>query len=106
MIWQTAAYSDGRWKAVLITLEEAKLYLRVDAEDEDTLITSLIESAEKLCMDVARLDNEALVEEAATTRIAVLYTVAYLYEHREEADHHDLVLTLRSLLFGVRKAAF
>lgn len=90
----------------MITLEEAKLYLRVDSDDEDTLIISLIESAEKLCMDVARLDNETLVEEAATTRIAILYAVAYLFEHREEADHHDLILTLRSLLFGVRKAVF
>lgn len=32
--------------------------------------------------------------------------VAYLYEHREEADHHALTLTLRSLLFGSRKEAF
>ena len=29
-----------------------------------------------------------------------------LYEHREDADHHDLTMTLRSLLFGIRKAAF
>ena len=39
-------------------------------------------------------------------RIGILYAVAYLYEHREEADHHELTLTLRSLLFGIRKAAF
>jgi hypothetical protein len=39
-------------------------------------------------------------------RIAVLYTVAYLYEHREEADHSQLNLTLRALLFGVRKEGF
>ena len=37
---------------------------------------------------------------------AVLYTVAYLYEHREEADHRTLTLTLRSLLFGVRREGF
>ena len=36
----------------------------------------------------------------------MLYTIAYLYEHREEADHHDLALTLRALLFGIREAAF
>ena len=38
--------------------------------------------------------------------IAILYSIGYLYEHREEADHHALTLTLRSLLFGVRKEAF
>jgi hypothetical protein len=29
--------------------------------------------------------------------------VGYLYEHREEGDHHDLTLTLRSLLFAIRE---
>nr|DAY27944.1 MAG TPA: hypothetical protein [Caudoviricetes sp.] len=36
----------------------------------------------------------------------MLYAVSYLYEHREEADHRGLALTLRSLLFGVRKEVF
>jgi hypothetical protein len=35
-----------------------------------------------------------------------MYAAAYLYEHREEADHHALIITLRSLLFGDRKAEF
>ena len=36
-------------------------------------------------------------------RIAILYTVGYLYEHREEADHHDLTLTLRAILSSIRE---
>lgn len=36
-------------------------------------------------------------------RSAVLYALAYLFEHREEADHHELTLTLRSLLFSLRE---
>ena len=39
-------------------------------------------------------------------RISVLYAAAYLYEHREEADHNALALTLRALLFGSRKEGF
>lgn len=31
------------------------------------------------------------------------YALGYLFEHREDADHHDLTLTLRSLLFGIRE---
>lgn len=38
-----------------------------------------------------------------TMRVAVLYALAYLYEHREEADHHTLTLTLRYLLFSLRE---
>ena len=36
-------------------------------------------------------------------RVAILYALGYLYEHREEADHHSLTLTLRSLLFSIRE---
>jgi len=99
----------------LISLEEAKGYLRVDTADEDAMIGILISSAGRLCADVARLTNEqwAAVDSNAedasltpireTMRVAILYAVGYLFEHREEADHHDLTLTLRSLLFGIRE---
>ena len=36
-------------------------------------------------------------------RVAILYALGYLFEHREEADHHALTLTLRSLLFSIRE---
>lgn len=90
----------------MITLEEAKAYLRQDASDDDTLITGMIESAEKLVKDVARLDDESFEANAEEVRIASFYALAYLYEHREEADHHELMLTLRAILFGVREARF
>ena len=91
---------------MLVTLSEMKQYLRVDTASEDTLITNIIKTAESICRDVARLDEESFEEQSAVTRLAVLYAEAYLYEHREEADHHQLVITLRSLLFGVRKEGF
>lgn len=88
-----------------VTLAEMKQYLRVDYSDDDALITNLIDTAEKLCLDVARKEA-ADTENDGTFRTAVLYAVAYLYEHREEADHKKLTLSLRSLLFGIRKEAF
>ena len=102
----------------LISLAEAKNYLRVDSSDDDAMISSLLYSAGLLAKDVARLSDEKWQEInqteseqdstevlylRASLRIAVLYALAYLYEHREEADHHDLVLTLRNLLFSVRE---
>lgn len=91
----------------MLTLEEVKQYLRVDFSDDDDLITSLISTAQMLCMDVARMeDADVFAASGDNARTAVLYTVAYLYEHREEADHHALTLTLRALLFGMRKEAF
>lgn len=98
-----------------ITLGEAKSYLRVDSADEDDLIESLLLSAERLCVDVSRLSEEKWVAAKSDTeddslspvretmRVAILYTVGYLFEHREEADHHGLTLTLRSILFAIRE---
>ena len=92
---------------MLLELEEVKNYLRVDSDEEDDLVSGLSQSAETLCMDVARIaDAEEFAARGDTAKTAVLYATAYLYEHREEADHHALTLTLRSLLFGVRKEGF
>ena len=105
----------------LLSLPEVKEYLRVDTADEDATIGILQTSAERLCVDVARLtkgqwsvinsdveeselyskDELAAVRE--TMKVAILYATAYLFEHREEADHHALTLTLRSILFAIRE---
>ena len=99
----------------LISLVDAKEYLRVDTEDEDATIGVLLSSAGRLCADVARLTEEqweavnsdtedaSLTPVRETMTVAILYALGYLFEHREDADHHDLTLTLRSLLFGIRE---
>ena len=101
----------------LISLEEAKAYLRVDTADEDAMIGTLLSAAGRLCADVARLtdeqweavssgtDDASLVPVRETMRVAILYALGYLFEHREEADHHALTLTLRSILFAIREGA-
>lgn len=89
-----------------VTLEEMKSYLRVDFDDDDAIITALITGAEKLCADILRADSPDVLAKVEVGKVAVMYAVAYFYEHREEADHNALTLTLRSLLFGSRKEAF
>ena len=113
----------------LITLDEAKVYLRVDSGMDDELIADLLTSAEKITSDVARLtadewdtlwdeDTETITihgTELSETEIlqlknllraAILFSLGYLYEHREEANHHDLMMTLRNLLASVREGVF
>ena len=91
---------------MVVTLEEMKNYLRVDHDEDDALIENMVRASEKICMDVARIDDTGEFAAVENTKIAVLYTASYLYEHREDADHHALTLTLRALLFGSRKEAF
>ncbi|MBE7727950.1 MAG: phage gp6-like head-tail connector protein [Enterocloster citroniae] len=89
-----------------VTLEDMKNYLRVDYDEDDALIGCLLQSAEKTCMDIIRTDDAAVLEQDKNAEVAVMYAAAYLYEHREEADHHAMMLTLRALLSGSRKEAF
>lgn len=91
---------------MVVTLEDAKMYLRVDSNLEDEYIMGLIQTAEQLVMDAGRFDAETLEQECAITRVAVLYAAAYLFEHREEADFHELNGMLRYLLFGIRNEVF
>lgn len=90
---------------MLVSLAELKNYLRIDSNDDDTLLNGLIESAEKTCADILRIDISEL-EDTSNVKIAVLYTATYLYEHREQADHNKMNLTLRALLFGDRSDEF
>ena len=90
----------------MVTLDEAKNYLRVDYADDDALILQLIDTAERLTKDAGRLSDEEFDSNESSVRIAVLYAIGYLYEHREEADLHELTLMLRAILFGVRKVVF
>ena len=87
----------------MITLKEAKNYLRVDYEEDDSLIQNLISTAKQLVMDVGRMDEERFSENEDVVRTAMLYTVSYLYENRNTADFSRLTLTLRAMLFAQRE---
>ena len=91
---------------MLVTLQTAKQYLRVDSEDDDALIENLIQTSEKFCKDVLRLEEAEELPDAPEVLIAVLYALAYLYEHRENGVHDGMMMNLRSLLSGIRKEKF
>ena len=90
----------------MVTVEEARNYLRIDNEDDDGLIETLLNTAVRLCTDISRCSTKEEFFKSGLSKTAVLYTLGYLYEHREEADHHELTLTLRSLLFPLREGVF
>lgn len=90
---------------MIVSIDEMKAYLRVDFDDDDVLIQNFIITGQDLCADIARLSFDEL-SAIPSSKIAVMYAVAYLYEHREDADHHQLTMSLRSLLEGVRRSVF
>lgn len=93
---------------MLVTMEEAREYLRIDEDDttNDDVILSSLEAAENLCLDIARCSEDEAMEQSTIFHEAILYAAAFLYEHREEADYAGLLSQLRLLLFSVRKSRF
>lgn len=96
----------------MLTLQETKEFLRIDGDEEDALISSLILTAKDLTEDVMRRKLSDFEELPETVRQAMLILVATLYEERQVskgktgvsvADTLDLV---RRMLFAYRKGAF
>lgn len=88
---------------MVVTLEKAKLYLRVDGDEEDTLIASFLETANQLCEGVLRMSLDEFDEMPKTVDQAILYITANLYEHREDLDMKVVEDVIRRLLSPYRK---
>ena len=90
----------------IVTLDEMKSYLRVDYDDDDELIISMLQTANEMCLETVRCDDIFMLAQYPSSRIAIMYAVAFMYENRDKTDYHQLMISLRSLLSGIRKAVF
>jgi len=88
---------------LIVSLEEAKLYLRVDGDAEDALITVFIETAEEICEGILRSSLSEFEEIPDTVKQAIMYVVANLYEKRETLDMKEVMDIVSRLLFSYRK---
>ena len=103
-------YSDiSTFNPRLISRGEACAYLRVDDYNpEHDFIDDCIENGTRICFEEARVTpteweevkDDSMIRDIM--RVAVLYSLGWLYEHKDE-DQHDLRLTLRILLFEIRE---
>lgn len=87
---------------MLVSLEEAKAYLKIEYDEEDDLLLSLIASAEDLCATILRKD----LPEDDTVRVAILYAVSYQFDSRGETNMTELVGMLKAILSGKREVIF
>lgn len=90
----------------MVSFEEAKQYLKVDTDYDDELIRRLLKNAKQIVTDVLRVEKIADIEEKEVLRIAILYTLSYLYDERGNANFKNLMLDLRALLQSHRRAIF
>jgi uncharacterized phage protein (predicted DNA packaging) len=91
---------------MVITLEQAKQYLRLENTDEDALIQSLILTAENLCEDILRFKISEFEEVPEIIKTSMLFSVAYLFENRETANYDELLKSLKILLSSIRLEMF
>ncbi|MEQ8154495.1 MAG: head-tail connector protein [Clostridiaceae bacterium] len=91
---------------MVLTLEEAKLYLRVDGAEEDALITKFIMVAEDICEGILRftLTDFTIIPEAV--KQSIFYAVACLYEQRENLDIRSMIEVMTRLLFAYRQESW
>ncbi len=96
----------------MLTLRETKEFLRLDGDDEDALISSLIITAKELIEEILRYKLTEFDEIPETVHQAMLIVVGTLYEERQIAkdksgvDVKETLDLVRRMLFAYRKEAF
>lgn len=91
---------------MVISLEEAKLYLRVEGDEEDTLITDFITASEEICEGILRYPLSELDTVPDTVKQAVLVAAANMYEKRESFEVKEILGIMTRLLFSYRKESW
>lgn len=91
---------------MIVSLEEAKLFLRVDGDEENTLITQFVVSAEDICEGILRYSLSEFTIVPETVKQAVIYGVSNMYEHRENFDVKSVIETMTRLLFSYRRESW
>ena len=66
---------------MVVSVAEAKAHLRLESDEEDAFIESLIEQAQAVAEDYCRVTFESPAPEPV--RLAVLLMVAHYYENRD-----------------------
>ena len=90
---------------MVVSVEEVKTHLRIDHDDEDTLIEGLIAQAQAVAEDYCRVSFGD--EAAEPVRLAVMLMVSHYYENRDNPDK-QVYITMRmafeNLLYPHRNA--
>ncbi len=84
----------------MITLAEARSYLRVDTSEEDELITALIQAAAQYIEEATGRADDA----SAVYELCEKILVAHWYEHREAVSGSvtEVPHTLQALLTHIK----
>ena len=88
---------------MIVTVAEMKTHLRIEHDEEDAYIGSLIQQSQTAAEDYCRLvfDEDA----PPSVRLAIMLMVAHYYDHRDNADKQVYVsmrMAFENLLYPHR----
>ena len=88
---------------MIVTVDEVKTHLRIEDDDEDMYLESLISQAQAVAEDLCRTQfSEAAPE---PVRLAVLLFVSHYYENRDNPDravYGTMRIDFENLLYPYR----
>ena len=88
---------------MIVTIDEVKAHLRIEDDDEDEYLESLIAQAQAVAEDFCRTQfSEAAPE---PVRLAVLLFVSHYYENRDNPDravYGTMRIAFENLLYPYR----
>ena len=90
---------------MIVSLEELKAHLRIQTDDEDNLLTSLLAQAQEAADDYCRADFHSMESPPETVRLAVLLMASHFYECRDSSDrsaYSTMVRAFHALLYPNR----
>lgn len=88
---------------MVTSLEEVKLFLKVDSSEEDSLITGIIKSAEETCENILRFPLTDFLVVPDIVKQTILYITSNIYEKREDVDIKEVISVAKILLLSFRK---
>ncbi len=91
---------------MILTVREVKNHLRIQHDEEDELISTLIDQAQAVAEDFCRVQFSNPVPEPV--RLAVMLMVSHYYENRDNPDRQVYVtmrIAFENLLYPYRDPA-
>lgn len=88
---------------MVVSVDEVKTHLRIDHDDEDSLIEGLIAQAQAVAEDYCRVEFDD--EAPEPVRLAVMLMIAHYYENRDNPDKQVYVtmrIAFENLLYPYR----
>ena len=88
---------------MIVTVDELKTHLRIQHDEEDGLLESLLRQAKAVANDYCRTDFDEDAPEPV--RLAVLLMAAHFYEYRDSSDKTaftTMIAAFRALLYPYR----